>query len=75
LKPLHLWGFYYLLTFFSLFLLVIVVYKNKVYIFVKKKHQNMKNKAIELQEKANQILQMAQDMDKRIESVKLLKFM
>jgi hypothetical protein len=26
----------------------------------------MKNRAIELQEKANQILQMAQDMDKRI---------
>jgi hypothetical protein len=30
----------------------------------------MKNKAIELQEKANQILQMAQDMDKRIERMK-----
>ena len=30
----------------------------------------MKSKVIELQEKANQLLQMAQDMDKRIELVK-----
>jgi hypothetical protein len=30
----------------------------------------MKNTVIELQEKANQLLQMAQDMDKRIELIK-----
>jgi len=30
----------------------------------------MKSRVIELQEKANQLLQMAQDMDKRIELIK-----
>jgi len=34
------------------------------------KQNNMKSKAIELQNKANQLLQMAQDMDKRIERMK-----
>lgn len=37
----------------------------------KQKLKAMKKRAIELQEKANQLLQMAQDMDKRVDLIRL----